>query len=431
MLCSMKHIFFLITLLLGAQSAASQASPVDTLYYDKDWKVVDSPHFASYFRVAEKNTDPEATKRFRDYYITGELQGEGGYLTLDSLDDKNSVMQGSWTNYYKSGKVEAQGYRNRGVEEGEYICFYENGGIKQRANLRNGKPHGLYTEFTENGLCIQMEYAYGEPKTDYYTVSNDKGLFSKVRVSDNSPIWESPSLADIKVEYKDGNAWQYYISDGVLIAMNNTETNDYGKYYRIYINLTNNSFFPIEFDPNESSAILTDKKGKTRNLEIQTAQQYDKRIRRTQMWEEALVGFANGLAASQAGYSTSTTTSSHRGNTYSSGYASAYGSGGYAHGSYSGSSSYYGSGSSTTTTYNAGAAYRAQIAASQQMAAFSESNFQVRQDRNEGYLKKTTINPGESISGYFNIKRKKGESLDVVLYIAGVAYYFIWNINHK
>lgn len=420
----MKRVLLLLSILVSCiQYALCQVVALDTLYYDNEWKGVSSPHFASYYRVAEINTDSTVTKRFRDYYITGELQGEGDYLSLDPKDDRNSIMHGAWTNYFKSGKIEQKGYRNRGVEDGEYICYYENGSIKLRTTLMNGQPHGLYTEFTEDGLCIQIDYAYGKPKTDYYTVSNDNGLFSKIRISDNTPFWESPSLYNKKVEYKDGKAWLYYINDGIMIAMTNTEINDYGKYYRIYIALTNNSFFPIEFDPSESIAILTDKKGKQKNLEIQTAQQYDKRIRRTQMWKEALFGFANGLAASQAGYSTSITTSNYSGSSYS----SAFGSGGYAYGV----SSYYGSNTSTTRTYDAGAAYQAQLVASQQMAAFSESNFQVRQTRNEGYLKRTTINPGESISGYFNIKRKKGEKLDVVLNIAGAEYYFPWNVNHK
>lgn len=404
---------------------------LDTIYYDAEWKVVTSPQFASYYRIAEHNDNPAQTKRFRDYFITGELQGEGGYKTLDAYDDSKSIMDGTCTNYYKNGKIANKYTIVNGKNHGEWIVFYENGSIQTRANFYNGQPHGLMTQFTEDGLCIQTEYSYGSPKTDYYTVSNDNGLFSKIRISDNSPIWESPSLYSKKVDYKDGEAWPYYINDGIMVGMTNTETNDYGKYYRIYIVLTNNSFFPIEFDPSESVAILTDKKGQEKNLEIQTAEQYDKRIRRTQMWEEALVGFANGLAAANAGYSKSTTTTNYSGSSYSSGRASAYGSGGYAYGNYSGSSYYYGSSTSTTRTYDAAAAYQAQLAASQQMAAFSESNFQVRQNRNEGYLKRTTINPGESITGYFNIKRKKGVTLDVVLNIAGAEYHFPWNVNHK
>lgn len=425
----MKNLLSILMLLVFLPSFAIDVE-MDTIYYDNEWKGVSNPHFATFYRIIEKNPTEGYRKTFRDFYATGELQSEGGYITIDRFDDSQSVMDGKWTNYFKSGAVEQKGYRKNGKQEGEYIRFYENGSIAMRANFSNDKLHGLYTEFTKEGLCFQQEFWDGEPKNDYYVVSNDNGLYSKIRIKDNTPIFTSPSLNSKKVEYRDGEAWPYYINDGILIAMTNTETNDYGKYYRIYINLTNNSFYPIEFDPAESIAILTDKKGNDVALEIQSAQQYDKRIRRTQMWEEALTGFAQGLAAANAGYSTSTTTSSYSGSSYSRGSASAYGSGGYAYGSYSGSSNYYGSSTSTTRTYDAGVAYAAQMQASQNMAAMSENNFQIRQARQEGYLKRTTINPGESISGYFNIKRKKGDTLMITLNIAGAEYQFPWNVNH-
>lgn len=418
------------TFIVSCHIANADALELDTIYYDNNWKGVSNKNFATFYRVIEKNPAEGYAKRFRDFYITGELQCEGSYISIDRFDDAKSIMDGEWVNYFKSGKIEQKGKRSNGKQEGEYIKYFENGSIAIRANFFNDQLHGLYTEFNENGLCFQQEFYFGKPKNEYYVVTNDNGLYSKIRISDNQPIYESPSLNSKKVSYQNGEAWPYYISDGIMIAMTNTETNDYGKYYRIYINFTNNSFYPIEFDPSDVTAVLTDKKGKEVALEIQTAEQYDKRIRRTQMWEEALVGFANGLAAANAGYSTSTTNSSYSGYSSSYGSASAYGSGGYAYGNYSGHSNYYGSSVSTTTTYDAAAAYQAQLAASQNMAAFSESNFAVRQARNEGYLKRTTVNPGESIQGYFNIKRKKGESLMIVLTIAGAQYQFPWNVNH-
>lgn len=390
-------------------SVNAESAMIDTVYYDKEWKGVSGPHFATYYRIIEKNPTGEYRKMFRDYYMSGELKSEGGYIFIDRFDDANSVMDGQWIDYYKSGRIEQQGKRVNGKQEGEYIRYFENGAIAIRANFHEDNPAGLYTEFNEDGLCFQKEFRYdGTPKNDYYVVTNDNGLYSKIRISDNTPIYTSPSTNDKRIEYKDGEAWPYYINDGILIAMNNTIVNDYGKYYRIYINLTNNSFYPIEFDPTTTIAILTDKKGEELALEIQTAEQYDKRIKRTQIWEEVLVGLTNGLSAANAGYSSSTTILS----------------------SYSAGSKHYGSSISTTRTYDASAAYQAQLAASQNMAVFSESNFHVRQARNEGYLKRTTISPGESISGYFNIKRKKGESLMIILNIAGAEFQFPWSVRH-
>lgn len=200
----MKNYLLIVILQLLSLECYSQTALLDTIYYDSDWKVVSSPHFASYYRIAEKNENTISTKKFRDYFITGELQGEGGYITLDPVDDSKSIMNGKCTNYFKNGKVANERTLINGKEQGEWIIFYENGSINTRANFLNGEPHGLYTQFTEEGLCIQMEYAYGKPKTDYYTVSNDNGLFSKIRISDNKPIWESPSINSKKVDYKDG-----------------------------------------------------------------------------------------------------------------------------------------------------------------------------------------------------------------------------------
>ena len=108
----------------------------------------------------------------------------------------------------------------------------------------------------------------------------------------------------------------------------------------------------------------------------------------------------------------------------------AYGSGGYAYGNYSGNSSYYGRSSSTTTSYNGAAAYQAQVIASNRIAAYDNALLSERAAKNEGYLKRTTIYPGETISGYINIERKKGVSMTINVDINGAIYTFPWNINH-
>ena len=359
-----------LTLLFIGVSMAIPAigqSEIDTLYYDKDWKGVENKAFATYFRIIPTSTDSNFRKQFRDYYITGELQSEGGFITIDRYDDSKSIFDGQWTNYYKSGKVEQKGNRINGKQEGEYTKYKEDGLVSIHANFRNDKLHGIYTEFSEDGnLCIQVEYSNGEPLYDYYVVSNKDGFCSKMRLSDNQPIYETPSLNEKEVEYKDGEAWPYY----------------------------------------------------------------NKNVRRSQNWAMALNGLAEGLAAANAGYSSSTTNSSYSGYSSSYGSASAYGSGGYAYGNYSGNSSYYGRSSSTTTSYNGAAAYQAQVIASNRIAAYDNALLSERAAKNEGYLKRTTIYPGETISGYINIERKKGVSMTINVDINGAIYTFPWNINH-
>ena len=51
--------------------------------------------------------------------------------------------------------------------------------------------------------------------------------------------------------------------------------------------------------------------------------------------------------------------------------------------------------------------------------------------KEQGYLKKTTIHPGESIVGYMNIKRKKGGLLTVEIPVGKDAYLFDWDVSKK
>ena len=159
-----------------------------------------------------------------------------------------------------------------------------------------------------------------------------------------------------------------------------------------------------------------------------------KRVRNRQAWAAAAVGFAEGMATANAGYTTTTSSSStyYNGSSSRYGNASAYGSGGYAYGTYSGNSTYSGSSNtySRSTTYDAAAAYQTRVLSAQRMADFSNAQWQERQAKNAGYLKKNTINPGETITGYVLIERKKSKELCVKINIYGAEYRYDWNTQH-
>lgn len=53
---------------------------VDTIYYNKNWKVITNKAFASYYRYALYPANPTMTKEFKTYYIDGALQSEGSFL---------------------------------------------------------------------------------------------------------------------------------------------------------------------------------------------------------------------------------------------------------------------------------------------------------------------------------------------------------------
>lgn len=404
------------------------------LYYDSNWKGVPNETFASYYRILSENADSNFRNRYRDYYITGELQGEGEYVSIDKYDDTNSIFSGEHVSYFKSGKIETKGYFDNGIPVGEYKSYYESGLMKTHVNYSDGKFNGIYTEFNEAGdMCMQVEYEYGTPKYDYYTLSNKDGYALKMKLSDNSQIWESPNESEKKVQYKDGVTWPYYVKNGLIIAISNSKVKDYGKYYKIPVIVTNHSLIPIVIDPSDIQAELTDKKGRNTMLNVLSADEYSQKIKNRQNWNKFFVGLAEGLAAANAGYSTSTTNT----NTTYSGYANsnynalAIGSRGYAYG-HGSKNSYWGGNSSTsskTVTYDGAAAYQAQIIASERTAAYSNALDEQREIREAGYLKKTTINPGETVSGYVNVEMKKGITLTISICINQAIYKFVWDVK--
>ena len=431
-----RTIISLLTLLfLPLCQICAQKNSLDTLYYDKDWKIVSNKAFATFYRVLDLSDKSSSRKPFRDYYITGELQSEGGYISLDQTNDKNSIFDGEWVNYYKSGKIEEKGFRSNNIDQGEHTQYYENGLVKMHVTMVNGKENGILSLFNESGnICTKIEMYEWKPKYDYCIISNKDGYSSKISLKDKTPIWESPDLDEIKTEYRDGTPWPYYIKNGIMVAMTNSQVKDYGKWYQISLIIANHSISPIDFNPDEITSTLTDKTGKEIALEVYSSDRYMRKVRRRQNLDMILNGIGEGLATSGAGYSTSTThtNSSYNGHLNSYGNASAYSPGGYAYGEYYGTGNYYGNASttSTTVTYDATAAYQAQVIASNRMANYENALLQDRAIKQEGYLRRSTIYPGNVIQGYINIKRAKGKSMNVVVNINGAKYVFPWNVSN-
>lgn len=389
-------------------------SSLDTVYYNRDWHETDRPPFASFYRVYEDNTDSDSIKIFRDYYITGEIFRDGYFIALDKSNDNNTIFHGKCISYYKSGATMEEEYYDNGRRNGQWVRYKEDGSPIFRASMKDNEFNGLRIQYNDDGICLQQEYAEGKPLNDYYIMTDNEGRFSKIYSDDDSPLYTTPSLNEKKVKYVDGTEWPFYVHDGLIVALLNTRINDYGKYYRVYIVIQNNSFFPIEFDPSETYAMLTKKTGEVSYLEIQTAEEYDKRVKRTQSWEEgltaALTGISNGLANTGSAVTTSTTVTNYSGFNYP--YANRYS-----------PTTHSGTAITTTTTYNTYSSGNIDIS---QMVL---ENVNTRKNKLETYLKKTTISPGETLSGYFNVKRKDGITLDITLNIAGAQFLFPWDVS--
>lgn len=206
-------------------------------------------------------------------------------------------------------------------------------------------------------------------------------------------------------EYNDGRVWGYRIQGDVVVGMTNyKEKTDYGKYYQIIIFIKNLGDNSILFDPSEITSEIYDKKEVKSDLLVYTHERFMKKVKRTQAWSMALLGFASGLNAGTAGYQTTYTT------TYS-----------------PGSMPY----TSVSRTYNPSAASAANIAATTQMITLDKMMKEDGKIISEGYLKKTTIHADEGVLGYVNIKYKKGENMIIYIPVNGNVYKFDWDVSNK
>lgn len=387
-------------------------NPIDTLYYNSEWKVVSSKEIADYYRIRNNSY-----MQFRDYYITGELQGKGGFTYMDSISDANTVLDGKCINYYKNGNISDERTFIDGKLSGAYIEYEENGLIKSQASFVNDKMHGIYTQYYEDGMCVQSNYIDGIAD-DFYNVISADGCCIKYDRKTNKPIWESPSISELLTDYKDGDALYYYLKNGVGVAIKVESVSDYGRYHKVTLILDNNSFETIDFNP-VSSITATIKNSNLGIIlgEVLSSEEYIKKVKRTQNWEAALNGISEGLSTSNAGYITSTTKT----NTTSKGSAYAYSGNNTAYGSYSGKAE----ATTETVQYSQDLADQVNMQSNKRIQNFESLLLEERKYKEQGYLKRTTIHPKDIISGYVNIKRKsKDESISVTVDINGAKYLF-------
>lgn len=425
----MKRVFFCFLLItITFISAFGQGSNEVTYYYDRNMKAT-SKSFAEYYKVVNIPSAENPRKQFRNYYITGELQCDGDYISIDKYDDSKTVQDKTVIWYYKNGKPERISNFSNGVLDGEHFEFYENGNMKTHAYFSQGVQSGEFLNFSEDGKqCLQVQFRDGNPSSNYGYMYSSDGFYSKVTLDNFKPVYEAPAIDEQKTTTIKGDEWPFYQKNGITVAMTVHKIRDNGRYFQSWILIANNSFFPIEFDPALMYAKVIRNKGEEK-MDVYSAEEYSEHLDNWNNFEMALVGLAEGMAASSAGYSTSTTTTNYLGGSSYSGSSSVIGSGGYAIGSYSGSSTYGGTVTSTTTTYDGAKAYLAQSIASYNTALYGQELDAIKDAKIQQYLQTTTLNPGESIAGYVNIEREKGNTLEVDVSINGVPYTFRWNIK--
>lgn len=428
----MKTLFILLFLAFAITCKAQSNTPkIDTIYYDKNWQVVATKHFADYYRLAMQENDSYI--RCRDFYITGELQADGMCSKLGNLSDSETIWNGKVTTYGKNGNVLSCMTYSDGVLNGECVEYYKNGLIKWHAPFINGKMSGEYLTFNEEGTkCKRMEMLNGEPCKDYYEFIEQNGSYGKFRLSDNSLIWEEPSILDKKEFYSHGEYIQYYQNNGLTIMVSLNKVRDYGKYYKLSLIISNNSYDTVDFNANRIFSSITGFNAITYPLRVLSAYDYEKTIRKRQNLTKAFFAIGEVANAAQAGYSSSQTNIQSTYGGVSSSYetATAIGGGGYAIGASVGGSTYAGSSNTTITTnsYNGLAAYQASVIAGERITALGQQQMEERIQKINGYVATETLFPGNSMSGYFLVKYKNGTYLSVNIILNGIPYKFYWQL---
>lgn len=206
-------------------------------------------------------------------------------------------------------------------------------------------------------------------------------------------------------EFRDGDEWAVIARHGFVVGLNNKYIyDDYGKFYQLTIRIRNLTENPYTFDPDTVSAFLVNKRNDTIALKVYSSEGFQKKIRRTQAWNRVLAGISAGLEAGTSGYETS--------------YVSRTGVGGYSY-------------LQPISGYSHSEAAQAHALSGIQLYLLDKEMEADRRTREEGYLKKTTIHPGESILGFINVKRKKGLEMRVVIPLNGWDYVFDWDVSKK
>ena len=149
-------LFFVILLSpfsLLAQERVKYRIPKNAIFYNRNWKGVGSAKQAAYYRVL--TVDRQRQKVFYDYYITGQLYAEKHYISINKVDDKQTVLTGIALTFYKSGRIESIMTYSNGKANGRAVSFFANGNVGMKLNYTNGVLNGTTYTYSEHG---KLEY---------------------------------------------------------------------------------------------------------------------------------------------------------------------------------------------------------------------------------------------------------------------------------
>lgn len=395
---NLKRLFLVCTILSGAMSLFAQYNKVSVAQKPQSMEVLQVDNRESSTMVILKYTRQEG-------------------IDWSNISEKTFArVNGSYKQYHLINSINMP--ISSEAEEIDMLFDYPN------------QVHCFALEFEKipNGVTFDVIESEQNPNAyNFYGIKPDTTQVTDF-VNLDKMVEDYPITREKGMYLKNNVLIQYVKSKGIVLTMYIQAVKQYGKYFTVNMDLQNFSGKSILFALNRVSAegyVVKDGQiSKTIPLEILSSYEYDKKVANKQAWSNFWVALGEGMAANNAGYSSSTTT--YNGSSHTSAYASAYG---YAGNTY-GYANAYGSaytttyGKAHTESYNGAAAYAAQQNARANVERHAAGQYEIRQQLNEGYVKNNTIQNQVEYSGFFNIKYKKIDHIKVEFVIDGTTFPF-------
>lgn len=118
-------------------------------------------------------------------------------------DTVNNVLEGSYTSYFMSGKIQTEGNFSKNIPSGHWKYYYESGGLKAQGAFEEGRSVGIWSYFYENGH-----------KRSEGILEDNKKLGEWTFYYENEKI---KSRGEYDLDLRSG-VWNYFYEDGVLKA---------------------------------------------------------------------------------------------------------------------------------------------------------------------------------------------------------------------
>ena len=157
----MKRTFIIAVLSVLFTSIATAQELKDKMYFDKDWNVTTNAKDAAFYRLYNASDKSAGRKPYKDYYISGKLQGEGFIVWHDG----EMIDDGPQKNYHENGKLHQTWTMKLGKMEGENYHYYENGNLKYMATYIDGKRNGKCNQYDSTGTLYRT-YNYKNNSLD-------------------------------------------------------------------------------------------------------------------------------------------------------------------------------------------------------------------------------------------------------------------------